>query len=519
MIEWAVTSSTLILVVLLVRQCLKGHISLRLQYGLWALVLLRLLVPVNFGSGAWSVLNVLSELTPPQETAAPSLAEEADEINPQLSIVDPDPNVRPELFLVEPDDSLQPNMPAVEPVADPASGQEDEVAPQTVLTVVWAVGAVGVGAWLVGVNVRFARTLRRSRRPLEVENLPLPVYVTKAVQTPCLFGLVHPCIYMTEEAAADETVLRHSLAHEYTHFRHGDPVWAALRGLSLALHWYNPLVWLAAALSRRDGELCCDEATVRRLGEGERASYGRTLLAVTCQGRPHPLLTATSMTGRGQEIKERILLLTLRPRTTVWTLTAVVFLAVAAMGCTFTGASPQPQNQSIASADLDRDGQEEQIQVESVGEDFWQLVVVKKDGTELLREDAALAHAGWNSLYLYTDDQGQASLLRYNPYMSTGQASFSYTLFTLEGGEETVLQEGSLSFEVSQVPDQAEEIQAFAREVNTLLLRSSLLLSTQDGTRIVGPEPVGAHLESLEEFSSRLGEAELPQKDMQNDTD
>ena len=146
MIEWAVTSSTLILVVLLVRQCLKGHISLRLQYGLWALVLLRLLVPVNFGSGAWSVLNVLSELTPPQETAAPSLAEEADEINPQLSIVDPDPDVRLELFLVEPDDSLRPNMPTVEPVVAPASGQEDEMAPGTVLTVVWAVGAASAEA-------------------------------------------------------------------------------------------------------------------------------------------------------------------------------------------------------------------------------------------------------------------------------------------------------------------------------------------------------------------------------------
>lgn len=59
MLEWAVTSSVLILAVLLLRQCLKGKVSLRLQYGLWALVLLRLLIPVSFGSTAVSILNAV----------------------------------------------------------------------------------------------------------------------------------------------------------------------------------------------------------------------------------------------------------------------------------------------------------------------------------------------------------------------------------------------------------------------------------------------------------------------------
>ena len=47
--------------------------------------------------------------------------------------------------------------------------------------------------------------------------------------------------------------LRHVLAHELTHYAHKDHIWSLLRCLALALHWYNPLVWLAAALSKRDG--------------------------------------------------------------------------------------------------------------------------------------------------------------------------------------------------------------------------------------------------------------------------
>ena len=59
MIEWAITSSVLILVVLTLRRLLMGKISLRLQYGLWALVLVRLLVPVSVGGTAVSILNAV----------------------------------------------------------------------------------------------------------------------------------------------------------------------------------------------------------------------------------------------------------------------------------------------------------------------------------------------------------------------------------------------------------------------------------------------------------------------------
>ena len=321
MTEWAVTSSVLIIVVLILRQCLKGRVSLRLQYGLWALVLVRLLLPVSLGHTPVSVLNAVDPITSIQTV------ERAVQHFPG--------NVTITLSPVE--------APVNQEVNAPESGDETldvPFSPAPVLHGVWLAGAVAVALWLTGVNVRFARTLRRSRRALAVEGCSIPVYVSQAIPAPCLFGLVRPCIYVTPLTASDETLLRHTLAHELTHFRHRDHLWSVLRGLCLALHWYNPLVWLAAVVSSRDGELCCDEATVARLGEGERASYGRTLLAVTCQGRSNLLLTATSMTGRGRDIKERILLLAKQPKTAALTLAAVVLVAVVAAGCTFTGAAP-----------------------------------------------------------------------------------------------------------------------------------------------------------------------------------
>jgi len=91
-------------------------------------------------------------------------------------------------------------------------------------------------------------------------------------------------------------------------------------------------------LSRRDSELCCDEATIRRIGENERAEYGRTLIAMTCRERTHLLLTATTMTGSAKSIKERILLIAKKPKMTVVTVIAVTVIAIIAAGCAFTGA-------------------------------------------------------------------------------------------------------------------------------------------------------------------------------------
>jgi beta-lactamase regulating signal transducer with metallopeptidase domain len=154
---------------------------------------------------------------------------------------------------------------------------------RNLLPFVWYAGIGGVGLCLIFSNLSFGRKLRKTRKAIEADGGRLPVYVVDALPSPCLFGVFRPAIYLTPEVAKDETKLRHVLAHELTHYRHGDHIWSALRGLCLAVHWYNPLVWLAASLSRRDSELACDEGTVKSIGEQGRMDYGRTLIGLTCE--------------------------------------------------------------------------------------------------------------------------------------------------------------------------------------------------------------------------------------------
>lgn len=198
---------------------------------------------------------------------------------------------------------------------------------EELLFALWLIGVCMLLLWFAAVNIRLWRKLRHSRRMVSIENFPLKVYITDEAETPCLFGLLRPAVYLTLETPLEGPALRHVLEHELAHRRQGDHIWALLRGLCLVLHWYNPLVWWAASLSKRDAELACDEAAVRRLGEGERADYGRTLLGLSCGGRPDLLRAATTMTGGKRALRERIRMLAKRPHTAHY---ALVLLLLAA---------------------------------------------------------------------------------------------------------------------------------------------------------------------------------------------
>lgn len=324
MVEWIVSSSVLIAVVLLLRRVLKGRISLRLQYALWVLVLARLLIPVSFGGTAISVGNLTQK------------AAESEPVRVITDLAETQVPVFREQWTGE--KPMQGDTVAAAPViGDGGQQTADGASVPDVLKAIWLSGVAAVGAWFLISNLRLRRMLRKSRVLLEYGS-DLPVYVSGAVETPCLFGLPRPAIYLTKAASGQEIVMRHAVEHELTHYRHGDHIWAILRCVCLAVHWYNPLVWWAAVCSRNDAELACDEMTIKRLGEGERAAYGRTLIGLTCEKRPALLSTATTMTGSGRSIRERIALIVKKPKMAAYTAVAVVLIAALAVGCTFTGA-------------------------------------------------------------------------------------------------------------------------------------------------------------------------------------
>lgn len=341
MAQVILTSSVLILLLILLRVLLQGRISLRLQYALWALVAARLLVPVSFGGSALSVLNAAdfvghqAQAVWPEEHDAPTVPVQTGASFSPLEI-----------------DPAAPQAPSAETTVPSHPGPTPQLAAKSsagaFLTAAWLTGGMGMALWLLCVNLAFRRRLRTSARQMAAPGYPLPVFVAEGIPSPCLAGLVRPAVYLTPACLEDPARLRHVLAHELTHWRHRDPWWSLARCLCLCLYWFDPLVWLAASLSRRDCELACDEGALVRLGEEERMAYGRTLIDLTAvSASPARLLqTATTMADRKRGIRERITLITRRPKMPAVTAGAVVLIAAAAVACTFTGA--QPDGPSLA---------------------------------------------------------------------------------------------------------------------------------------------------------------------------
>lgn len=331
MLEWIASSCALILAVLLLRRLLRGRIGPGLQYALWLLVLVRLLLPVSFGAARVSVQNLVRDA---DERAASRVVTYVNQTAPDPVPSEPAPA---QSATAQP----QYTQSAAAPQPQPEAQLTETARPvmlSDILRCAWYAGMSAMALWLIATNLAFRARLAKRARRIEYPGCKLPLYITEAVETPCLFGVLRPAIYITPEAASEPETLAHSVEHELTHYRHGDHIWALLRCLCLVLHWYDPLVWLAAALSRRDAELACDEATIRRLGEAERAAYGRTLIRISCERRPTLLRTATTMNCGKRGLRERIALIAKRPKTAAYALVILILAAIAVTGCTFTGA-------------------------------------------------------------------------------------------------------------------------------------------------------------------------------------
>ncbi len=342
MIEWIVSSSVLIVLLIMIRTIFKGKIKLTLQYALWGIVLVRLLIPFSIGSTIISAANLKE--TAKQQPAVQTVIEIGNTSVSAQSYEDAYHQVAQQY------QSNGIDVDALEGEALDAMELEVQAAMngKTVteilvgaLTYVWIAGILVVGGMFLYTNIRFWKQLRKGRKNSGIQKGNIPVWHASNLNTPCLFGVFVPGIYVSQNVLDDPIRLRHILEHELTHYRHGDHIWPVLRGFCVALHWYNPLVWCAAFLSQRDAELACDEATIKRLGEQERAEYGRTLIAMTCRKKTNVLTTATTMNASKNGIKERIHLIAKKPKMVAVTLIVVLLFTAIAIGCTFTGPKEQ----------------------------------------------------------------------------------------------------------------------------------------------------------------------------------
>lgn len=311
MLREVLTVSALILAVLLVRAIFKNRVPKRMVYTLWLVVLVKLCLP-----GTLVSLPVL----PAEEAAAPVQRVELP--------AQPLPAQQPAQAVTQPQTPVQqpvsPAQEAAKPAAKPLTATQ-------IFQIVWAGGSALLGFWLFGTWLVFTVRLHKSRRFLGRHGRTR-IYISSTVKSPCLAGLV-PAVYLKEDVLqTDSTEL--ILRHELTHLRHLDFLWSLCRTAAVIVYWWNPFIWLAAILSKRDAELACDEAVAAGLSDAQRLVYARAILAQAPR-------KAAALSLAGPPVRERILFLTKKQRTSVLCVILALLLIVSAAGCSITELTRQ----------------------------------------------------------------------------------------------------------------------------------------------------------------------------------
>ena len=161
-----------------------------------------------------------------------------------------------------------------------------------ILLTLWLAGVISCILWQGIGYYRLIRSLKGTSQPVERADLhtilqeqcadlvidrEIPLQVSAAADCPMLAGFIHPTLYLPDERIS-RTDAAFIFRHELTHYKHGD-LWLKLLLLAArCLHWFNPLVHLIARFAQEDLEAACDDAVVRGQDGAYRRAYGETIL-------------------------------------------------------------------------------------------------------------------------------------------------------------------------------------------------------------------------------------------------
>ena len=310
LVNLSISASWLILAVLVLRVVLKKAPKWVMPL-LWGVVALRLVCLFSIESALSlipSAETIPSEIV--TETREPVLYEQA-----TLDIV------------------TNPTLPSAAEVPVGVSRQQAQV-DFNIYSVLWL---AGMAALLVHALVSAGKLKRKLATAILLRD---NIYESEFVDSPFVFGVVKPNIYLPMHM--DEGTAAYVIAHECAHLARRDHWWKVLGYLVLALHWFNPLVWVAYILFCRDIELACDEKVVKGLDGAARADYSQALLS--CAAPKRAVAACPLAFGEGN-IKMRVKSALHYKKPAFWVAAAAVLAVVIMAVCFLT--NPRSERGSL----------------------------------------------------------------------------------------------------------------------------------------------------------------------------
>ena len=341
-LNMSISASVLVLVVLLLRLLFRKAPKW-VAVLLWGLVAVRLLCPFALET-PFSLMPKTEWIT--EDTSYSDENAYFDNVAPEY--ITPDPNFA---------DNVNVHYYPLEPHIEIHRG----VNPVFVLNCVWL---AGIAVMLVYMFVSYICVYRRINGAKQFKD---NIYTSESVSSPFVLGLVRPRIYLPENM--DAISMSYVIAHEEAHLRRLDHLWKPIGFLLLAVHWFNPLIWIGYILLCRDIEMACDERVVRSMNDEERVDYSEALLECSVSRK---MITACPLAFGEVGAKQRIMSVLNYKKPAFWIILLAVIACIVTAVCFLTNPiavrNPWVQEYIVGAEGIL--GQVDKEKYESVHEDF-----------------------------------------------------------------------------------------------------------------------------------------------------
>ena len=205
-----------------------------------------------------------------------------------------------------------------------------------VLCIAWIVGVI---AFLMYGIIGFLRLRRMVAEAVRVQD---NIWICDHVESPFILGFLHPQIYLPSSLGEEER--NYVLAHEQAHLKRKDHLWKLIGFLLLAVHWFNPLVWIAYFLLCRDIEMACDEKVIKDLEMPEKKAYANAL--VTCSMQRRMVLACPLSFGK-VGVKQRIQAVLHYQKPAFWLVLVAGMICLVVAACFLTNPMNDEQDLSF----------------------------------------------------------------------------------------------------------------------------------------------------------------------------
>lgn len=346
LVQVALYSAAITAGILLFRFIFKNRISPKLQYLMWWLLILRLLMPVTPDIGLhFNLQDMLLKQAHQAELPTPA---------PVLDVAPASvPNTQP---------SYESVAPAVQPDTDVAPSQHVNPAKSTdwysIVFVVWLLGAISFLGWLIFVKLRYYESLQHlmAGGPREAYELydrcckelgvkPLPLWIVNKSMSPGIAFFGEPVLLVPLSLCGDESRLRFALLHELTHKKRGDHYMTLLLNILRAVYWFDPVVHLAFSELRADMESACDSDVLAYIGHEHKRGYLTVILDMFSYDT-EPILGMSQIRSK-RMAKRRMKGAFMKSRTSPAFRTITLCIALAMSLCCFTTACQSAPEKDI----------------------------------------------------------------------------------------------------------------------------------------------------------------------------